>query len=169
MDSFDRRTFFRRCFASLGALGVGGFFYSAFRFSGGKPSSTRANSGSAGAFSPDFARENKGSSGLFAVKAPDGMYELEADAVPEGGSVIVALGTLPVTLVNNSGEFRVFDATCSHLGCLVKWDPSASMFLCPCHGGTYNADGKVLSGPPPGALMEHRVVEKEGMLRIAAE
>jgi Rieske Fe-S protein len=42
--------------------------------------------------------------------------------------------------------------TCTHLGCGVAWNPAKKAFLCPCHGGVYGADGRVLAGPPPRPL-----------------
>ncbi len=47
---------------------------------------------------------------------------------------------------------RALSATCTHLGCRVRWDAGGKKFKCPCHGGTYSADGKVLGGPPPRPL-----------------
>ncbi|MEQ1870356.1 MAG: Rieske (2Fe-2S) protein [Vicinamibacterales bacterium] len=44
------------------------------------------------------------------------------------------------------------DSTCTHLGCRVSWDTSAQVLRCPCHGGTYDRTGKVMSGPPPAPL-----------------
>ena len=42
---------------------------------------------------------------------------------------------------------------CTHAGCGVSFDPSSMQFICPCHGGTYDArTGKVLAGPPPAPL-----------------
>lgn len=42
--------------------------------------------------------------------------------------------------------------TCTHLGCGVAWNAERKAFLCPCHGGVYGADGRVLAGPPPRPL-----------------
>lgn len=36
---------------------------------------------------------------------------------------------------------------CTHMGCPVQL--AGDGFLCPCHGGAYDADGQVLRGPPP--------------------
>lgn len=47
---------------------------------------------------------------------------------------------------------RALSATCTHLGCRVRWDAGGKKFKCPCHGGTYSADGRVLGGPPPRPL-----------------
>ena len=53
-----------------------------------------------------------------------------------------------------SGSVRALSATCTHLGCHVNYDATAKLFKCPCHGGMYNADGKVVAGPPPRPLTE---------------
>lgn len=50
------------------------------------------------------------------------------------------------------GGVRVLDSTCTHLGCRTRYDPQATRFLCPCHGGVYDVDGSVLDGPPPAPL-----------------
>ncbi len=42
--------------------------------------------------------------------------------------------------------------TCTHLGCGVAWNAGRKAFVCPCHGGVYGADGRVLAGPPPRPL-----------------
>jgi Rieske Fe-S protein len=47
---------------------------------------------------------------------------------------------------------RALSATCTHLGCQVRWDAKDKKFRCPCHGGIYAADGTVLGGPPPRPL-----------------
>lgn len=49
-------------------------------------------------------------------------------------------------------DFTVFNGRCVHLGCAYSWNPQAKEFQCPCHGGRYTADGKVIGGPPPRAL-----------------
>ena len=46
-------------------------------------------------------------------------------------------------------QFTAFAVNCSHLGCPVHWIPDGHLFLCPCHGGVYYADGTVAAGPPP--------------------
>jgi Rieske Fe-S protein len=51
--------------------------------------------------------------------------------------------------------FQVFAINCAHLGCPVRWFPESQLFLCPCHGGAYYADGSRASGPPPRGLFEY--------------
>ncbi len=63
-----------------------------------------------------------------------------------------------VVLQRSPGVFAAFSAICTHLGCIVTWVPEKTEFLCPCHGGRYASDGKVLAGPPPKPLPSIPVV-----------
>ena len=50
-------------------------------------------------------------------------------------------------------HFTVYNARCTHLGCLVSLRSSSRSFACPCHGGVFAVDdGAVLDGPPPRSL-----------------
>lgn len=53
--------------------------------------------------------------------------------------------------------FQAFAVDCTHLGCPVRWEASAELFMCPCHGGVYYKDGEVAAGPPPHALQQFPV------------
>lgn len=51
------------------------------------------------------------------------------------------------------GKYVAHSAACTHAGCTVNFDSSSNEFVCPCHGGIFNArTGAVESGPPPFAL-----------------
>lgn len=52
-------------------------------------------------------------------------------------------------------QFQVFAVNCAHLGCPVEWFPESGLFLCPCHGGVYYANGERASGPPPRGLYRY--------------
>jgi nitrite reductase/ring-hydroxylating ferredoxin subunit len=67
-----------------------------------------------------------------------------------------------------NGKFQVFAVNCAHLGCPVSWFPQAGLFLCPCHGGVYYADGQRASGPPPRDLFEYDYKVERGRLLIWA-
>jgi len=54
-------------------------------------------------------------------------------------------------------DFTAFGMNCTHLGCPVNWREDAGLFLCPCHGGVYYADGSVAGGPPPRQLVRYEV------------
>ena len=53
---------------------------------------------------------------------------------------------------DEAGRITAFSALCTHLGCLVNYDGLKREFVCPCHGGRYDTDGNVKSGPPPAPL-----------------
>jgi len=70
---------------------------------------------------------------------------------------------------NVDGErFQVFAVNCAHLGCPVRWFPQSNLFMCPCHGGAYYADGSRASGPPERGLFEQRYKIEGGNLFIEA-
>ncbi len=49
-------------------------------------------------------------------------------------------------------QFLVLAINCAHLGCPVSWFPQSGLFMCPCHGGVYYANGEHASGPPPRGM-----------------
>ncbi len=46
----------------------------------------------------------------------------------------------------------VLSSICPHLGCPINWHPDQSEFICPCHGGLFDAAGRQTGGPPPRAM-----------------
>jgi menaquinol-cytochrome c reductase iron-sulfur subunit len=69
-------------------------------------------------------------------------------------------------IVRRPEGFVAFSPTCTHLGCSVGWNEEQMRFACPCHGGVYNRDGKVLYGPPPKPLTRFETKVEEGKLLI---
>ncbi len=63
-------------------------------------------------------------------------------------------------------DFVAFAVNCTHLGCPVRWLPSADLFMCPCHGGVYYKDGTVAAGPPPQPLTRYSVRVQNGEVQI---
>ena len=63
-------------------------------------------------------------------------------------------------------QFQVFAVNCTHLGCPVRWFSESGLFMCPCHGGVYYADGNRASGPPPRGLYEYEYKLENGQLLV---
>jgi menaquinol-cytochrome c reductase iron-sulfur subunit len=63
-------------------------------------------------------------------------------------------------------NFQAFAVNCTHLGCPVRWEPGAALFMCPCHGGVYYGDGKVAGGPPPRPLHQYATRIANGQVEI---
>jgi Rieske Fe-S protein len=68
----------------------------------------------------------------------------------------------------DGNHFQVFAINCAHLGCPVRWFPQSGLFMCPCHGGAYYADGSRASGPPERGLFEYPFRILDGNLNIEA-
>jgi thiosulfate dehydrogenase [quinone] large subunit len=136
--------------AVVGVLAVlgGALAAVAGRAIGGTGGSPRA------AAAPPASTAGSGSSPPLAGQ--QGTAVAAASSVPVGQAVSFtnpADGS-PGWVVHPSADtFVAFSATCTHAGCQVRYDPSTVQFLCPCHGGVYDArTGQVLQGPPPSAL-----------------
>jgi Rieske Fe-S protein len=65
-------------------------------------------------------------------------------------------------------QFLIFAANCAHLGCGVTWFPESGLFMCPCHGGAYYANGDRASGPPPRGLFRCVWRVRDGVLEVEA-
>lgn len=64
----------------------------------------------------------------------------------------------------DGADYTVLDATCTHLGCAVRWRAEEDRFGCPCHEGYFSRDGSVVSGPPPKPLTKVQIKIEEGIL-----
>lgn len=87
------------------------------------------------------------------------------DTSPESWSGVTA-NTAAWLRRESEQEFIAFSIVCTHLGCPVRWLPTARLFMCPCHGGVYYANGTVASGPPPKPLPRYPVRIQNGEVQI---
>jgi len=82
----------------------------------------------------------------------------------------------PGVYVRNLGKdkaqkerFLVLAVNCAHLGCPVSWFSESGLFMCPCHGGVYYANGERASGPPPHGMFHcDWKVDEKGQLWVQA-
>lgn len=51
-----------------------------------------------------------------------------------------------IICVKSDDKLNFYSAKCSHLGCIINKSENG-LLVCPCHGSTYNSDGKVREGP----------------------
>ena len=49
---------------------------------------------------------------------------------------------------NSDLPYVAISTRCAHLGCPVRYIQASQRFVCPCHGGVYDFEGKVDGGPP---------------------
>ena len=72
-----------------------------------------------------------GKTTVYVRRGNPGLSEQEPELPPESPDEYIAIST-----------------RCAHLGCPVRFVQAAGNFICPCHGGVYDFQGKVIGGPP---------------------
>ena len=55
---------------------------------------------------------------------------------------------------------------CVHVGCPVRYVPAARSFICPCHGGVYDFEGRRIGGPPPRPLDRFYTIIRRGVVLL---
>jgi Rieske Fe-S protein len=63
-------------------------------------------------------------------------------------------------------DFIAISTRCAHAGCPVRWVNAAQRFVCPCHGGVYDFEGKVAGGPPVRPLDRFETRIRAGQVQI---
>ncbi len=87
------------------------------------------------------------------VKAKWGKVSIKKSEVPLGEGKEIVFGGTPAIILNVKGMgYLALSRVCTHLGCLVEYNKETNRFICPCHAGTFNIEGNVISGPPPKPL-----------------
>lgn len=99
-------------------------------------------------------------------QAGENMLVAKVEEVPDGGTFLFRYKNKPSILLNSKNGIIALNIVCPHLGCIVKWEESKHVFLCPCHAGIFDASGSVISGPPPAPLKKLNVTIKEGKIYV---
>jgi Rieske Fe-S protein len=90
-----------------------------------------------------------GKSTVYVRRGNPGLSEQEPQLPPEGPDDVIAIST-----------------RCAHLGCPVRYVQAASNFICPCHGGVYDFQGKVIGGPPVRPLDRFQTRVSDGEVEL---
>jgi glycine/D-amino acid oxidase-like deaminating enzyme/nitrite reductase/ring-hydroxylating ferredoxin subunit len=80
------------------------------------------------------------------VRPPD-VQRIE-EIAPGEGRIVTVDGERTAAWRDEEGNTRLMSPVCTHAGCIVQWNLAERTWDCPCHGGRYHADGRVLCGPP---------------------
>jgi Rieske Fe-S protein len=92
---------------------------------------------------------------------PPEVVEAQQNSVSVGKNAEIAsnsgkifkFGSKPGILIRTeSGELKAFSAKCTHLDCIVQYDPKGKQIICACHNGAYDLAGRNIGGPPPRPL-----------------
>lgn len=105
------------------------------------------------------------------VPVSEGKLHLALTHYPELETIGGALKLAPAgfetpvyVLTLARGQHAALSPICTHLGCTVEIQ--GSRIVCPCHGSTYDREGRVLQGPAERALTRYPATLSDGVLVI---
>ena len=144
--AFEGETMTRRGLMTGGALAAGGIATAAF----GLPALGFA-------LGPMFEDETPD---RWQDLGPEGDFNIET-YVPKVMNIVAEIGEAGKSTVyvrkfdpkrdskrNEDLPYVAISTRCAHLGCPVRYIQASERFVCPCHGGVYDFEGKVDGGPP---------------------
>jgi cytochrome b6-f complex iron-sulfur subunit len=134
----NRRGFLKFLTSILGLTALGAFVYPLIRFLSPGEATARAK----------------------AITIPESA--LPVDATKD----ILVMGTPAIVIHTKDKGYIALSRVCTHLGCLVNYDKTKQIFICPCHAGTFDLEGNVISGPPPQPLPKFAVKVADGNIVI---
>jgi len=70
-----------------------------------------------------------------------------ADIGPGEGKTILVDGSKCAAFRDDNGALSVVSAVCTHMACIVAFNPGERTWDCPCHGSRFRTDGTVIEGP----------------------
>jgi glycine/D-amino acid oxidase-like deaminating enzyme/nitrite reductase/ring-hydroxylating ferredoxin subunit len=100
----------------------------------------------------DYARDTIDTAAHYAEWLTPGEVR-SVDAIPPGEGAVLRQGLQKIAAYRaEDGTVSMCSATCTHLGCVVGWNRSESIWECPCHGSRFDRFGKVVNGPATADL-----------------
>lgn len=89
-----------------------------------------------------------------------------AGAIAPGEGAVLRVGFKKLAVYrDDAGALHCHSAVCTHLGCVVQWNPVERTWDCPCHGSRYTPDGEVLHGPAVANLAPADEDERRALAR----
>jgi len=83
-----------------------------------------------------------------------------AEQIPPGEGAVIRQGARKLAVYkDDASRLHVRSAICTHLGCVVAWNPAEKSWDCPCHSSRFDVDGEVLHGPANTPLA-HAVLDE---------
>jgi glycine/D-amino acid oxidase-like deaminating enzyme/nitrite reductase/ring-hydroxylating ferredoxin subunit len=109
----------------------------------------------------EFFKENVNNLVQLAKDAP---WNVDADSLkeiaPGEGKVLESGGEKIAVFKDESGINYMLSAVCTHMKCVVSWNPVEKTWDCPCHGSRFSTDGNVIEGPAISDLPKKEIKTK---------
>jgi glycine/D-amino acid oxidase-like deaminating enzyme/nitrite reductase/ring-hydroxylating ferredoxin subunit len=87
-----------------------------------------------------------------------------AEIPRDAGRLVRVRGRLLAVYRDEADRLHAMSSICTHMKCHVKWNGAEKSWDCPCHGGRFDAKGRVLNGPPVSDLEHVDLSTDEGEL-----
>jgi glycine/D-amino acid oxidase-like deaminating enzyme/nitrite reductase/ring-hydroxylating ferredoxin subunit len=72
------------------------------------------------------------------------------------GKILKLDGKKVAAFRDDTGKVNLLSPVCTHMKCIVHWNPADKTWDCPCHGSRFKATGEVFAGPAEGPLEKVR-------------
>ena len=86
--------------------------------------------------------------------------------IGEAGKTLAYVRRGSSQLKEDPNEYIAISSRCAHLGCPVRFVSAAGNFICPCHGGVYDFEGKRIGGPPVRPLDRFQTRVRNGYVEV---
>ncbi|MBK1438422.1 FAD-dependent oxidoreductase [Parapedobacter sp. ISTM3] len=97
----------------------------------------------------NFVKENADVAYRFvADRVATERLEALVELAPDTGAVVNYDSKQIAVYKSAAGAVIALSPVCTHAGCIVTWNDAEKSWDCPCHGGRYDTNGRVLTGPP---------------------
>ena len=94
----------------------------------------------------EFLKENLNVAAQFIDYLTPG--QAKEEEIPRGEGRVIRRGMHKIAAYrDDGGTLHERSAVCTHLRCIVDWNPAEKSWDCPCHGSRFDPMGKVLNGP----------------------
>jgi Rieske Fe-S protein len=78
--------------------------------------------------------------------------ELPLAGFPVGTRITASISGRPVEILRSASGVSARSLLCTHQGCEVSWSEADRAYVCPCHEGRFDSEGRPMEGPPPKPL-----------------
>jgi nitrite reductase/ring-hydroxylating ferredoxin subunit len=95
----------------------------------------------------EYVAENLDASRHWAAHLGRGDVESLDQLGPGQGGIVKLDGEAIAAYRTPQGELHLRSATCTHAGCVVRWNGFERCWDCPCHGSQFSIEGEPLQGP----------------------
>jgi menaquinol-cytochrome c reductase iron-sulfur subunit len=99
----------------------------------------------------------------------DGYKQVVFTLVPgigEAGKTTAYVRRGTKDLNEDPAVFIAISSRCAHVGCPVRFVQASGNFICPCHGGVYDFEGKRIGGPPVRPLDRFQTRIRGGKVEV---